>query len=76
MAPESRSTQQDGNFSFYRYNPSFAVAIVAAVLYGIAFILTFVQWIRYKSWVWVVMVIAAASKQDKDSLDQADRCSR
>lgn len=76
MAPESRSTQYDGNFSFYRYNPSFAVAIVAAVLYGIAFILTFVQWIRYKSWVWVVMVIAAASKQEKDSLDQVDRCSR
>ncbi|KAJ5604514.1 RTA1 like protein-domain-containing protein [Penicillium lagena] len=46
--------------SYYRYNPSLAVAIVAAVLYGIAFILTLVQWVRYKSWVWVVMVIASA----------------
>lgn len=48
--------------SYYRYNPSLAVAIVAAVLYGIAFILTLVQWVRYRSWVWVVMVIASASK--------------
>lgn len=76
MASESRSTQHDGNFSFCRYNPSFVVTIVAAVLYGIAFILTFVQWIRYKSWAWVVMVIAAGSKQEKDSLNQVDRCPR
>lgn len=62
MIVEERSLQNTGNASFYRYNPSLAVAIVAAVLYGIAFILTFVQWIRYKSWVWVVMVVAAASK--------------
>ena len=47
--------------SFYRYNPSLAVAIVAAVLYGIAFVLTLIQWVRYRSWVWVVMVIASAS---------------
>lgn len=62
MVPEGRATQPTGNVSFYRYNPSLAVAIVAAVLYGIAFILTCVQWIRYKSWVWVIMVVAAASK--------------
>lgn len=62
MKFEERSTQNTVNASFYHYNPSLAVAIVAAVLYGIAFILSFVQWIRYRSWVWVVMVVAAASK--------------
>ncbi|KAF3394379.1 Protein RTA1 [Penicillium rolfsii] len=60
MILEGRALQQTGNVSFYRYTPSLAVAIVAAVLYGIAFILTCVQWIRYKSWVWVIMVVAAA----------------
>ncbi|OOQ88102.1 RTA1 domain protein [Penicillium brasilianum] len=60
MKFEERSTQNTANASFYHYNPSLAVAIVAAVLYGIAFILTFVQWIRYRSWVWAVMVVAAA----------------
>ncbi|KAJ5753446.1 ZIP metal ion transporter [Penicillium nucicola] len=48
------------NLSYYHYNPSLAVSIVAAVLYSIAFILTLVQWIRYKAWVWSVMVVAAA----------------
>ncbi|KAJ5215615.1 RTA1 like protein-domain-containing protein [Penicillium cinerascens] len=56
MAMETRATRK----SLYRYDPSIAVAIVAAVLYGIAFILTFIRWIRYKSWVWVVMVVASA----------------
>lgn len=62
MVLEGRAQQNTGNVSFYPYNPSLAVAIVAAVLYGVAFILTCVQWIRYKSWVWVIMVVAAASK--------------
>jgi type IV secretory pathway VirB2 component (pilin) len=62
MTLEKRSPQNTANASFYHYNPSLAVAIVAAVLYGIASILTFVQWIRYRSWVWVIMVVAAASK--------------
>ncbi|KAJ6090484.1 RTA1 like protein-domain-containing protein [Penicillium sp. IBT 16267x] len=46
--------------SYYRYDPSLAVAIVAATLYSIAFVLTFIQWIRCKAWIWVVMVVAAA----------------
>lgn len=46
---------------FYLYNPSLAVAIVAAVLYTLAFLLTTIQWIRYRAWVWSIMVIAAAS---------------
>ena len=61
MTLEARANTDKGDVSYYRYNPSLAVAIVAAVLYGIAFILTFIQWFRFKSWVWVVMVTASAS---------------
>ncbi|KAJ5808786.1 RTA1 like protein-domain-containing protein [Penicillium riverlandense] len=57
MAVDTRAT---GDVSRYDYNPSLALAIVAAVLYSIAFVLTFIQWIRYKAWVWVVMVLASA----------------
>ncbi|CAI7602228.1 unnamed protein product [Penicillium glandicola] len=46
--------------SFYGYDPSLAVAVVAAVLYTIAFLLTAIQWIRYRAWVWSVMVLSAA----------------
>ena len=55
-------TRAVSEVSYYRYDPSLVLAIVAAVLYGIAFILTFIQWIRYKAWMWVIMVIASASK--------------
>ncbi|KAJ5758608.1 RTA1 like protein-domain-containing protein [Penicillium odoratum] len=58
MTLESRA--HETRVSYYRYDPSLAVAIVAAVLYSIAFILTFIQWIRYKAWIWVIMVLAAA----------------
>jgi ABC-type multidrug transport system permease subunit len=61
MELETRAIRGGGDVSYYHYNPSLAVAIVAAVLYGIAFVLTFVQWIRFKSWVWVIMVTASAS---------------
>ncbi|TVY20544.1 Protein RTA1 [Lachnellula arida] len=46
--------------SHYEYDPSLAAAIVAATLYTLAFAATFILWIRYKAWVWVVMVVAAA----------------
>ncbi|KAJ6100173.1 hypothetical protein N7467_001708 [Penicillium canescens] len=58
MSLINRATRE--NLSYYHYNPSLAVSIVAAVLYTIAFMLTLVQWIRYKTWVWSVMVVAAA----------------
>ncbi|KAJ5925099.1 ZIP metal ion transporter [Penicillium verhagenii] len=58
MTLEIRS--HEAGASYYRYNPSLPVAIVAAVLYTIAFVLTFIQWIRYKAWVWFIMVVAAA----------------
>lgn len=52
----------DSSESLYHYEPSLAVAIVAAAFYGVAFLLTLVQWARYKSWVWLTMVVASASK--------------
>ncbi|KAH8808495.1 RTA1 like protein-domain-containing protein [Xylogone sp. PMI_703] len=49
----------DSQTSRYGYDPSQTAAIAVAVIYSIAFIITLVQWIRYRAWVWVVMVIAA-----------------
>lgn len=60
MTLATRATTGGGDVSYYRYNPSLAVAIVATVLYGIACILTCIQWFRYKPWVWVIMVTASA----------------
>jgi len=48
--------------SHYNYTPSLDAAIVVAVLYSVAFGLTLFLWVRYRAWVWVVMVLAAASK--------------
>ncbi|MCJ1415660.1 hypothetical protein MMC32_001992 [Xylographa parallela] len=45
--------------SYYAYTPSLAAAIIFAILYTLAFIATVIQWIRYRAWVWVVMVVAA-----------------
>jgi hypothetical protein len=48
--------------SHYNYTPSLDAAIVVAVLYSVAFALTLFEWVRYRAWVWVVMVFGAASK--------------
>lgn len=61
MSLISRATHSETTTPFYLYNPSLAVAIVAAVLYTIAFLLTTIQWIRYRAWVWSVMVLSAVS---------------
>lgn len=45
--------------SYYKYDPSLDAAIVVAVLYSLAFIGTALQFLRYRSWVWTVMVVAA-----------------
>ena len=50
--------------SYYRYDPSLPAAIVVSVLYSLAFVGTAVQWLRYKSWVWIIMVLTAGSKCD------------
>ena len=47
--------------SYYRYDPSFPAAVTAAVLFTVAFAATLIQWLRYRSWVWTVMVVASAS---------------
>lgn len=62
MPLAERATSNEVRASYYRYNPSLAPAIVAAVLYTIAFLLTFVQWVRYRAWIWAIMVVAAASR--------------
>lgn len=48
--------------SHYNYTPSLDVAIVVAALYSLAFASTLFLWVRYRAWVWVVMVFAAASE--------------
>jgi hypothetical protein len=48
--------------SHYHYDPSMAAAVVASALYGLGFVATVVQWFRYRAWVWLVMVLAAASR--------------
>lgn len=48
------------NVSYYHYAASKDAAIVVAVLYSLAFAGTLLQFMRYRSWVWTVMVVAAA----------------
>lgn len=47
------------NTDYYRYTPSTDAAIVVSVLYTLAAVGTVLQFLRYRSWVWTVMVIAA-----------------
>jgi len=44
---------------YYRYTPSFDAAVVVSVLYTLAAIGTVLQFLRYRSWVWTVMVVAS-----------------
>ncbi|KAK9375621.1 RTA1 like protein-domain-containing protein [Lipomyces chichibuensis] len=46
--------------SYYDYTPSQTAAAVFAALFSAAFSATFIQWIRYRAWVWLVMVVAAS----------------
>lgn len=70
MVRTKHTAQDNMNTSFFHYDPSLAVAIVAAVLYTLAFLLTVAQCIRYRACVWSIMVIAAASTcaPDRSSL--------
>lgn len=47
---------------YYRYKPSLDAAIVVAILYSLAFMGTIFQFLRYRSWVWTVMVVASGSE--------------
>jgi hypothetical protein len=46
--------------SRYAYDPSLAVATVVAILFAGVFIGTALQTLRYKSWVWLFMVLGVA----------------
>lgn len=61
MSLIGRATHSEMKTSFYAYNPSLAGAIVAAVFYTVAFLLTAIQWIRYRAWVWSIMVLELLS---------------
>lgn len=47
---------------FYHYTPSLDAAIVVAVLFTLAAIGTTLQFLRFRSWVWSIMVVGAGSK--------------
>jgi hypothetical protein len=47
---------------YYRYKPSFDAAIVVAILYTLGFLSTILQFLRYRSWVWTVMVLESGSE--------------
>ncbi|KAK9365304.1 RTA1 like protein-domain-containing protein [Lipomyces kononenkoae] len=45
-------------YSYYAYTPSHTAALVFAILFSITNAATVAQWIRYRAWVWLVMVVA------------------
>jgi hypothetical protein len=55
-------TMEITTHDYYRYKPSFDAAIVVAILYTLAFMGTILQFLRYRSWVWTVMVFASGSE--------------
>jgi hypothetical protein len=52
---------------YYHYKPSVDAAIVVAVLYSLAFTGTLLQFLRYRSWVWTVMVLASGSEHPSNA---------
>ncbi|KAJ5822518.1 RTA-like protein [Penicillium robsamsonii] len=61
MSLVERAMNSGRRTSYYHYDPFLPVATVAAVLYTIAFVLTVIQWIWYRAWVWSIMVVSSAS---------------
>ena len=47
--------------SFYPYEPSLAAAAVLCALFGASFLISAYQFFRYRSWVWIVMVVSVGS---------------
>jgi hypothetical protein len=45
-------------YGYWRYDPSTAAAAVGALLYLATSIISIVQYIRYRAWVWLVFVVA------------------
>lgn len=47
--------------SIWMYDPSFALAIVGCVVYSLLFVaITYLTFIRYRSWYFTVVVVGAA----------------
>ncbi|TAQ90322.1 hypothetical protein B7494_g1394 [Chlorociboria aeruginascens] len=45
--------------SKYNYEPSFEAAVIFAMLYTVVFVTSAFQCLRYRAWVWIIMVVAA-----------------
>jgi hypothetical protein len=51
----------DDETSVWMYNPSFPLAVIGAVVYGIVFlVITYLTLIKYRAWYFTVVVIGAA----------------
>lgn len=51
----------DEEISVWMYNPSFPLAVLGAVIYGIVFLaITYLTLIKYRAWYFTVVVIGAA----------------
>lgn len=59
---QSYDGERFGVVSYYRYDPSEAAAIVAAILFGVGLIISVFQTIRSRAWIWLTMCVAVASK--------------
>ncbi len=60
--PNATFTMDTTIHDYYRYKPSVDAAIVVAILYTLAFMGTILQFLRYQSWAWTVMVFASGSE--------------
>ena len=47
--------------TYYLYEPSKAAAGAVTGLFAVGFLISLFQTIKYKSWIWFVMVFATAS---------------
>ncbi|KAK6356517.1 hypothetical protein TWF718_000875 [Orbilia javanica] len=53
-----QNRQRPAHRSYYHYDPSEVVAIVALVLYGITTLIHFIQYFRYRAWYLTVLLVA------------------
>lgn len=51
----------DDEFNVWMYNPSFALAVLATILYALVFLgITYLTVIKHRAWFFIVVVIGAA----------------
>lgn len=58
--------------SWYDYKPSEAAAIIFAVIYVIATIVSIYQTIRSRAWIWIVMVFASLSESQLSPIQSGE----